>query len=284
MPNIYWYIGLALIGIAAAAYAIYKKRDVHKVSTLIAFYLFAAGFAWGGEFLVLGLFNSYAYKTGVFTNQWEQNLLGHLILNTTLYPSAAVVMAAYSFKYGWISFITALFTTIEYFFIRLGIYEQHWWRFYMTIIAVAGILLIDWKVFSKIKQKSYGLTRVIIFCFAALIIVHTPAPILLLLGKQYYKISFIEKLVGDLYLSSIIIIFTYHLIEAFLLVLFTCILKKWYFKILPFCISIATQSILAKTGILIMWNGWKLIYSLCIYEIFIATFILLEKYTIKQNR
>jgi len=105
----------------------------------------------------------------------------------------------------------------------------------------------------------------------------------LLLGKQYYKIGFVNNLVGDLYLSSIIIIFIYHLIESFLSVLFTCVLKKWYWKVVPFIISLTAQIIFAKMNILIIKDGWKLVYTIAIYEIFIAVFILIEKYSLKPD-
>ncbi|MBK1812767.1 hypothetical protein JHL18_19275 [Clostridium sp. YIM B02505] len=284
MQNIVWFIGLAIIGILSAIYAVYKKKHIYKVTTLLVFYLFAASIAWCGEFLVLGLFNSYAYKTGVFQNVWAQNLLGHLILNTTLYPAAALVMVVFSFHYGWISFVAVFFTAIEYVFVKLRLYEQHWWRYYMTIITVVGILLFDNKWFPKINKKCYGLNRAITFFFVAMIIVHIPAPILLLMGKQYYHIGFVNNFFGDLYLSSIIIIFFYHLIEAFLLVLFTCILKKWYWSVLPFIISIMAQCIFAKMGILIIGNGWNLVYTLILYEIFIAIFILIEKHTVRPEQ
>lgn len=283
MKNIFWYISLAVIGVISATYAIYMKRNKYKVSTLLVFYLFAASLAWTGEFLVLGLFNSYAYKTGVVSDPWAQNLLGHLILNTSLYPAAAIVMIAFSFRYGWIFFVAAFFTLMEYLFVRQGLYEQHWWRYYMTIITVVGILSFDNKCFTKVNENCTRLTRAITFYFVAMIIIHIPAPILLLLGKQYYRISFINSLFVNSYLSSIIIIFFYHLIESFLLVLLTCIFKKWYWKVLPLIISIAAQSIFAKMGILIMENGWNLIYTLIIYEIFIAAFILTEKYTMKPD-
>lgn len=283
MPNLFWYICLAIIGVGGASYSIYVKRGIYKVSTLLVFYLFTAGLAWIGEFTVLGLFNSYAYKTGLFVNPWAQNLLGHLILNTTLYPGAAVVMVAHSFQYGWILLVSASFTLIEYLFVKLRIYEQHWWRYYMTAMTVATILSIANKSFVKMNQRCYGLTRTIIFYFVALIIIHAPAPILLLLGKQYYYIGLINNLFGDLYLSSILIIFFYHLIESFLLVLFTCILKRWYWRIFPFVISFVIQSTFAKMGILIIENGWKLGYTLFIYEIFIAAFILIERYTVRPD-
>ncbi len=283
MPNIFWYICLAVIGLGAAAYAIFAKRKVYKVSTLLVFYLFSASSTWIGEFIVLGIFNAYAYKTGVFKDIWAQNLLGHLILNTTLYPASAVVMVAYSLKYGWISLTAAFFVIVEYIFVKMGIYGHNWWKYYMTAITAVIFLLIAHKWFYKMNKKRYGLTRAVTFYFVAMIILHTPAPILLLLGKQYYHIKIINDLAGDLYLSSIIIIFLYHLIESFLAVLFTCILKKWYYKVFPFIISIATQTILAKMNILVMEDGWNLAYTLITYEIFIAFYILLERYTLTNS-
>lgn len=210
-------------------------------------------------------------------------LLGHLLINTTLYPSAAIVMVANSLYYGWILSVAIVFTLIEYLFVKLRIYEQHWWRYYMTFIAVVTSLSIFHKWFTKMNQKRYGSTRAITFYFVAMIVIHIPAPVLLLLGKQYYQISLINNLFGNLYLSSIIIIFFYHLIESFLLVLCTCILKKWYWSLLPIIISIAVQSIFVKLNILIIKDSWNLVYTLIIYEIFIAAYILIEKYTLKPD-
>ncbi len=108
MANIYWYLGLSIIGLGAAVITIYQKRRVYKPSTMIVFFLFAAGVTWIGEFIVLGIFNSYAYKTGVFTDPWAQNLFGHLLINTTLYPAAAIVMTANSLRYGWMALVAVL--------------------------------------------------------------------------------------------------------------------------------------------------------------------------------
>jgi hypothetical protein len=283
MTNLFWYISLASIGVGIAAYSINKKRNSYKVSTLLVYYLFTASITWIGEFIVLGLFNAYAYKTGLFEDPWAQNLLGHLVINTTLYPSAAIVMVTYSLRYGWILSVATIFTLIEYLFVNLKIYEQHWWRYYMTFIAVVIFLSIFHYWFPQMVHRRYGVTRAITFYFVAMLIVHIPAPLLLLLGKQYYQIGLINNLVGNLYLSSIIIIFFYHLIEAFLLVLVTNKLKKPYWTLLPFVISIAVQIIFAKLNILIIKDSWSLVYTLIIYEIFIAIFILVEKYTLEPD-
>ena len=279
MSNFIWYICVAIISVGIAVYAIYMKRDRYKASTLMLFYLFASSITWIGEFIVLGLFNSYAYKTGLFTDPWAQNLLGHLILNTTMYPAAAIVMVAYSLRNRWITLITAIFILVEYLFLKLGLYEHNWWKYYMSAITVVSFILISKYWFLKMNKKRQGLTRILTFYFVAMIIIHIHTPLLLLLGKQYYQISFINNLIGNMYLSSITIIFIYHLIESFLLVLFVGILKKWYWKSLAFIISPVVQIIFTKMNILILEDRWKLVYTIFIYEICIALFILIEKYT-----
>lgn len=283
MPNLLWYGSLAIISVGIAAYTIYMKRDAYKVSTLMVFYLFTSAITWVGEFIVLGFFNSYRYKTGLLADPWAQNLLGHLLLNTTMYPAAATVMVAYSLRYIWIALVAVVFVLLEYLFMKLGIYEQHWWRYYISVINVVSYMLISRHWFSKMNQKRYGLVRALTYYFVAILIIHMPAPLLLLLGKQRYQIGMVNNLIGNLYRSSIIIIFNYHLIESFVLVLFACILKKWYWKLSAFIIFPVVEIIFVKMNILILEDGWKLIYTIFIYEVSIAAFILIEKYTLRPE-
>ncbi len=280
MPNLFWYICIAVANVAITAISIFLKRNTYKVSTLIVFYLFAAGTAWVGEFIILGLFNSYAYKTGFFNDPWAQNLLGHLLLNTTVYPAVAVVMAAFSLRFGWISTVTVFFLAIEYLFVKQGLYEHYWWRYHMTAITAVVFLAIAKQWFDKLILKQYGAIRTMTFYFVAMLMIHTPAPVLLLTGKLHYRLGFVDNYFKDLYLSSTIIIFFYHLFEAVLLVVFTCVLKKWYWKMVPFVISITVQSLFVKMNVLVFSEGWGLFHTLVIYELFIAAFILVEKYTL----
>lgn len=283
VSNIAGYVILAGIGVGVTFYSIYIKRNIYKVSTLVMFYLFVAGATWIGEFIVLGLFNSYAYKTGIFVNPWAQNLLGHLILNTTLYPAMAIVVVAYSFRFGGMCSIAVIILGMEYLFLKLGLYEHHWWRYYMTALTVLLLLIISKYWFAKLLQKPYGSTRAVTFYFIAMVIIHIPAPILLLLGKQHYQTALTDRLSKDFYLSSVIFIFFYHLILSFIFVLLTCVLKKWYWKAVPFIFPITVQSLLARIGILKIADGWKLIYTILVYEAFIALFVLLEKTTLKPE-
>lgn len=281
MSNLLWYILLACIGIGIGIYAVYSKRKIYKVSTLIVFYLFVAGITWIGEFIVLGLFNSYYYKVGLYSSPWAQNLLGHLILNTTLYPAVAIVVVAYSLRYYWIIIFAALYLFTEYLFLKLGLYEHHWWRYYMTAIVVVAYLAISKYWFKKIIQKPTHTLRMLTLYFAAMVIIHMPAPILLLLGKQHYQSNLLSNIFKDFYLLSIVITFIDHLIISFVIVFFACKFRRWYWKTVPFIVSILSLIVYSRLNVLIADGDWNLFYYLIIQQICIAIIILIEKHTLK---
>jgi len=117
MASILWYYLLAIIGVGITAHTIYKKRDIIELSTFLVFYLFATCTTWIGEFIVLGLLNGYAYKPGIYTDLWAENILGHLILNSTLYPGTAILVAAYFLRI-WVDHLNdrSLFASRAIFF------------------------------------------------------------------------------------------------------------------------------------------------------------------------
>lgn len=279
MASIYWYLLLAIIGIGITAFTIYKRRDI-KLSTYLVFFLFATCVTWIGEFTVLGLFDSYAYKTGIFASPWAQNILGHLILNSTLYPGTAIVVAAYRLGYLGISLITVIYLLLEYLFLKLGIYEHHWWKYYMTALAILIYQVLSKTWFIKMNKMQHRWLRISTFYFVGFVILHYPIPIILLLGKQYYNVNWAP----DVYLSSTMFIFFYQLIEALFLVLFICVLNKWYWKFAPFIIAFVGQGILVYLDILLFKEGWNLFYTTLVYFASIATFILIEKYSLIPER
>ena len=192
---------------------------------------------------------------------------------------AAILVAAFSLGYVWIFLITIFFLLAEYLFVILGIYEQHWWKYYMSAIIVVAFLVIAKKWFVKLNHTRHGFVRAATFYFVALIIIHIPHPLLLLLWKQNNNVS----LVNDIFRSSTLFVFVYHLIECFLLVLFVCVLKKWFWKLVPFVIAFVVQSTLAGINILVFHNGWRLLYTLMIYAICLGIFMLIEKFTLKAD-
>lgn len=283
MSNTAWYAGLAAIYGFIAVIAIYMGRHKYRVSTLIVFYMFSTCITWLGEFIVLGIFDSYAYKPGISQDPWLENLAGHLFLNASMFPAAAILSVTCSLSYTGYAFIIASFILAEYVFVQLGIYEQHWWRYYMSVINTFAFLVITKKWFARIIPPKRNVSRLITFYFTGFLLIHIPSPFLLLSGKQYYLFDIINRLAGNMYRSSIIFIFCYQLIISALLVYFVCVLDKWYWKLVPFAITIASQYLFYTMNILVLQDGWKLIYTILLYMLSPAVFILMEKYALRPD-
>lgn len=269
---------LALIGIIAALLTVYKKRNITETSTWLIFYLLATAITWLGEFIVLGLFDSYAYKPGLFQNPWAENLTGHLILNSTLWPGTALLVAGYRLKFRGILVITAGFLVLEVLFLRMDLYEHHWWRYFMTALAICFYLVLLKLWFLLMNRKRYGTVRFISLYLASFVILHLPTPLLLLYGKQYYAFG----LPCDTVRASVIFILLYQLLET-LIILFFLSRKTWVGNLVPYILSMTGQIYLASQNILIIQEDWKLGYTLLLYALTLTLCLLMEKYTLKAK-
>lgn len=147
----------------------------------------------------------------------------------------------------------------------------------MSVIIVFVFLTISKIWYTKLRNIRYGFSRTAIFYFVAFVIVHLPIPILLITGKQYYNAG----LAANVNRSSTLFIIAYQAVECMMLVFFVCVLKKWYWKLVPYIISFAGQSILAGTSILVFQDGWSLAGILFVYAMIYTVFIILDKYTLK---
>ncbi len=281
MTDYIWYYSLAAVSFITGLWVIIQKRKTYPVSTMMIYYLFATGITWIGEFIVLGIFHSYEYKTGLYDSIWAQSLIGHLLLNTTMFPAAGLIMVTNSRSYLRSALIAAVFVVIEYLFHELGIYVQHWWRYYMSAVNLFIFEAVSRIWFNKMVRPFRRSTRAVVLYFVGMVIIHLPSPLLLLYGRMNYTMEWIYQMVHDIYITSIIISFFLHLLESLLLVLVACILKNPLWKLVPFIISAAVQTLFARTGIMVVNHGWKPIYTILVSALSITVFYLIEKSSLK---
>jgi len=276
MSSIFWYSCLAIIGLGIAAFTMYKKKNL---STLIAFYLFASSTTFTGEYFALVVFEGYIYKPGIYADPFRDGLLGHVIINSTLWPATAIAIWAFSLKYRWISLVTIGYLLAEYLFEQLGIYEQYWWKYYMSFIIVFAFCLINKTWFNKLYQKCHGFSRSITMFFIAVIIIQIPNAVLLLSGRQFYRLKWVENIYQDSTLFAVI----FSLCISFIFVIFICILQKWFWKFVPFIAHLLSDWILMNMNILVFQNGWNIFHLSIIHFISLTMFILINKYTLNKN-
>ncbi|HBW37298.1 MAG TPA: hypothetical protein DEF89_19165, partial [Desulfosporosinus sp.] len=77
-------------------------------------------------------------------------------------------------QYGWISLITIIYLLIEYLFLQLGIYEHHWWQYYMTALAIFIYQVIAKLWFENLNRIKHGWLRSSTFYFVGFVILHYP--------------------------------------------------------------------------------------------------------------
>jgi len=129
-------------------------------------------------------------------------------------------------------------------------------------------------------KKLSGLPRYITFFFIAFVLIYLPFPLLSIYEKQHYRVGIYQ----DIYRSSAIFSLLYQLVESLLLVYFGCVLKKWYWKLVPFLTAIGIECLLASIHVAVFLNGWNLFYTLFLCILSLVAFILLERYSLQKAK
>ena len=236
--------------------------------------------AFVGEMIVLLFLNSYTYKPGVFNDYYAENIFGHIVPNATLWPATALIVVAYSLPCRWIVLITIVFTLLDIIYVNLGIYQHNWWRTWMTSVAIFVYCLLMRAWFGQLKSKRSGILRYITFWFILLVIMKLPVSVLLLSGIQYTTIGWFENLYRDAGVFSVF----YNAGLSFVGVFFICLLKKWYWKLVPFFIYFSFDYLLLDRGILLFNCGWNIYYLMLVRSVGLTLFIALEnKYPYTLN-
>lgn len=271
MPNVFWFYSVTIIGVVMNVFTIFNKKNISTIS--LVFFLMMS-FLTVGEFFILTVFDGYTYKPELFTDSFANNLVGYILGNWFLWTGVSNLVVNFSLGNRWIFLLSVFFMLIETLFLNLGIYEQHWWRTYMTgIIVILGLNLIKVWV-SKLKEKPYKFLRYMTFYLLALLFIHVPTHLLLLVGKQYYSFSWF----GNFYQDSILFGLPYHAGISLIYVFFCCLLQKKYWNLAPFLFFLLSDFILVNMNILIFQDQWNLVYLTTFRTMSLFIFILYKKY------
>jgi hypothetical protein len=228
--------------------------------------------AFIGEMIVLLFLNGYSYKPGVFTDYYAESIFGHIVPNATLWPATALLVIAYPLCYRWILLITAIYTLLDILFINLGIYQHNWWKTWMTSVAIFSYCVLMKTWFIQLKNRRSGILRYITFWFILLVILKLPVSLLLFFGMQNTIIGWFENIYRD---SGVFSVF-YNATLSFFCAFFICVLKKWYWKLVPFFIYFSCDAILLEKGILLFSGGWNIYYLMLVRSVCLTLFIALE--------
>lgn len=149
----------------------------------------------------------------------------------------------------------------------------------MSGIVVFAFCIITKKWFSKLSKKMYGFSRYITLFFIGQVIIQVPIALLLLSGKMYYRVGWVENIYRDHTLFTVILSTSI----AFCYVIFVCFLQKWFWKLVPILIYLISNGIFINMKILTFQNGWNIFYLTIIHCMSLTIFIFLNKYALKKR-
>lgn len=279
MSNIFWFCGLTFIGLGIILFTWLKKKNIFTI--LLVFFL-SVSLLTIGEYIVLTVLGAYEYKPGVFRDYFADDVVGYFWGNYFLWAGAANLIVNFSLGNGWIILISVVFMLIETLFINLGIYKHHWWQTYMTgILVFFGMNIIKIWV-SKLNEKLYKkFLRYITYFFFALILIHVPTHLLLLIGKQHYSIGWVE----NFYRDSILFGLPYHAGMSLVYVFFCCVLQARLWKLLPILFFVLSDFVLINMNILIFQDHWNFFYQVVFRAVSLVIFIFYTSVcTVRWNR
>ncbi|HEX7055810.1 MAG TPA: hypothetical protein VF260_01260 [Bacilli bacterium] len=274
MQNIYWYCMFIFVGSGIMIYVIHKKKNAGDI---IAFWLAEVALVFIGEIVVLFMFEGYRYKTELFADPFANNVIGHVIPNIFLWGTAGVLVGACRLSYRWIAALVAVFMSIEWFFLKAGLYEHYWWRLYMTLIAISLYLLLARKLYAVLARGRYAHIRNAAFVLIGIVVLHTPSIGFLLLDMQFYDPDW----TGNIYRDSILFGVFYHGLNSAFAVMCFRRLHNVLRILLPMVVLFFFDAILYKLHILILENGMNMWGNMIAGAGSIVLFSLLERYTLR---
>ncbi|MDP4086237.1 MAG: hypothetical protein Q8934_16695 [Bacillota bacterium] len=192
MPKIFWYFTLIIIGTIMIIFTGFKK----KKPDMFSFFVFVTGLSWGLELLILLVLNAYEYKPGILSDPVAENILGHLIANTALWSSTAILVMYFQLSAPWLCFISVSFMFIEELFLKVDAYDHNWWKTYMTGI---GVFLFMWamkKWYSKFYGNGYKLMRIITIWIIEWLMITATTSTLILFGKLFFMSTGAKTSIG----------------------------------------------------------------------------------------
>jgi hypothetical protein len=151
MQNRFWYLALIVIGSIMVAVVYWKSRNRHTFTLLFGM----SGICYIIETLLHTTLKAYEFFPRFMQDSYDDSLWGGIISDLFVLPPAAVLVGVFQLGWGWIVVISGIISAIEELFLKLGIYEQNWWKTWYTFIG--GILLFFFaKWWYRQLNRSHG--------------------------------------------------------------------------------------------------------------------------------
>lgn len=217
-PNYVWYFLLFGLSLIVLIFTLIKHKDKKR---LLQTYFFISGLAYILDYLVLVILNAYQYKPLLLKSYWLDNIIGAIASQGITIPTAAVVAAGFHFRLAKILMVTLGILGIEWFFLKLDLYEHHWWRIWITGILLPICFYIAKGWYHLLKRPGPFVKFFTMYLTIAVYINTLHFILFMLFSIPTYSIHWFEDPIRDslavnaLYIFCFIFLFTFIIIYKF---------------------------------------------------------------------
>lgn len=257
MPN---YVPYLILIILSTAVLVWMLARTKQYRTFVA-YLSFAGMIYIFEIVIVVVLAAYEYKPRITPIRYLDNMIGASVSNTFTIPTIAALIAVFQLRFRWIAFFSLLFGGIEFCFLRLGIYEHHWWRIPYTIASLLFYFSLTRWWIRRFYAGSRPIRAVSFFVYT-LALVYTFVFFPMLSGLRLFEPGIFK----DIYRDDTFFTTLYGLMKTALITASIFWLRNWRWLIAAAAVIATSHYFLIRFGILKVFIPLWLyvaIYSVC---------------------
>ncbi|MBO7746917.1 hypothetical protein I8J29_22110 [Paenibacillus sp. MWE-103] len=138
-----WYLLLGLATLIQVVYALYRSENRFRT---FAFYLSLVGLPLYFETFIMIFLHAYVYCPRIIQNPkldpFNDSLAGNLFSQFGV-ASSALLLIIRRKPFYWHAVVALVYAMVEVLFVHLDIYRHHWWRTWMTFLALLVFFAIS---------------------------------------------------------------------------------------------------------------------------------------------
>jgi hypothetical protein len=244
------YLGLIIIFVPLVIWVLVRKK---KPGLFTVFFTYI-GMIYVVEFFVLVVFDSYQYKPMVLSVPYYDNILGAVISDMVAVPAVAFVVAVFRLNKIWCAVLGGVFGGIEWVFVKLHVYEPHWWSIPHTIIAFTVFFLLARLWLRKLQEFYHPVMHFLSLFLPTFVLVAT---ILFVSGIFNLHIDHIGVFL-DKYRDSVFVASIYGAVESLVFVAAQFYFhKNLWWNLSAVAYSIVFEYALERTGVIhVLVQSW----------------------------
>jgi hypothetical protein len=252
--NTIWYVLLG-ISSAIAIILIIRKPDNRKFN--IAFTFIVLGSVYSIESVLLGLYGgAYSYYPMISRDSFLDSVIGNHFSQVSI-CTTLVLLAIYKLRTIWYFGIAVIYCIIEFLFLKLGIYEHHWYKIWITFVGIIALAFL----FNKLYYELNHSPRFWIY-YLALYFTTVSSYGLVRSSFVYGKFRIIHyNVYANIFKDNLIMIHIPLLILINIMINIYRLKLSWIMKCMVFTGLFLIHLILTKTGIIMIRPGWFLIIT-----------------------